>query len=282
MHQRSCRIIDDLEDELQQQMTEILSEQENEDNIDQVNQENASVNIQETVPDLRKGIKLPKSPLQWSSANDFFKLTFSNQPITPHDLNNIKTMVTVIYSFKTFSSINPTKTFKIPNWIPKFTSPQTQFNLDPPTYQEITNVIRKMKPSGSPCPLDQISIICFTRCPYLRSYLTEIIQAAWSCGVVPSEWKKACTILIYKKGQTNDPASFRPITLESIPLKVFTSCLRNKTFQFLLENNYIEQNIQKGFTPKLSGTLEHTAHMANIINKARTKQRSLIITLLDS
>ena len=138
-----------------------------------------------------------------------------------------------------------------------------------------------MKPSGSPCPLDQISIICFKRCPYLRSYLTEIIQAAWSCGVVPSEWKKACTILIYKKGQTNDPASFRPITLESIPLKVFTSCLRNKTFQFLLENNYIEQNIQKGFTPKLSGTLEHTAHMANIINKARTKQRSLIITLLD-
>ena len=98
---------------------------------------------------------------------------------------------------------------------------------------------------------------------------------------VPSEWKKACTILIYKKGETDNPASFRPITLESIPLKVFTSCLGNKTFQFLVENNYIEQNIQKGFTPKLSGTLEHTAQMANIINKAHTKQRSLIITLLD-
>ena len=396
MHQRSCRIIDDLEDELKQQMTEILSDQENEENIDQLEHENLSINIQEDVPDLRKGIRLPKSPLQWSSANDFFKVTFSNQPITPHDLNaNIKTMVTVIYNYfgenfglvddkkhvefqrkyesftakdlkkvlkklklengdileikfvakklrklvnksdnadqhlnqnilepldfdhdslinnnfwgyvkrfftkntgsfpsfnltqctsyftKTFSSINPTKTFKIPDWIPKFTSPQTQFNLDPPTYQEITNVIRKMKPSGSPCPLDQISVICFKRCPYLRSYLTEIIHAAWSCGVVPSEWKKACTILIYKKGETDNPASFRPITLESIPLKVFTSCLRNKTFQFLVENNYIEQNIQKGFTPKLSGTLEHTAQMANIINKARTKQRSLIITLLD-
>ena len=36
------------------------------------------------------------------------------------------------YFTKTFSSTNPTKTFKIPNWIPKFTSPQTQFNLDPP------------------------------------------------------------------------------------------------------------------------------------------------------
>ena len=88
MHQRSCRIIDDLEDELQQQMTEILSDdQENEDNIDQLDHKNSSINIQENVPDLREGIKLPKSPLQWSSANDFFKLTFSNQPITPHDLN---------------------------------------------------------------------------------------------------------------------------------------------------------------------------------------------------
>ena len=166
------------------------------------------------------------------------------------------------YFAKIFTSINPSKTFSIPSWIPKFASPQKPFNLDPPTYQQITNVIRKMKPSGSPCPLDQISIISFKRCPYLRSYLTEIILAAWSCGVVPSEWKKACTILIHKKGETNDPANFRPITLESIPLKVFTSCLRNKTFEYLLSNNYIEQNIQKGFTPKLSGTLEHTAQMA--------------------
>ena len=138
-----------------------------------------------------------------------------------------------------------------------------------------------MKPSGSPCPLDQIFIICFKRCPYLRSYLPEIIHAAWSRGVVLSEWKKACTILIHKKGETAHPANFRPITLESVPLKVFTSCLRNRTFQFLAENNYIEQNIQKGFTPKLSGTLEHTAKLAHIINKARVKQRSLIITLLD-
>ncbi len=77
------------------------------------------------------------------------------------------------------------------------------------------------------------------------------------------------------------PSNFRPITLESIPLKVFTSCLRNAMYTFLTANNYIEHRIQKGFTPNISGTLEHTAQMANIINKARSKQRSLVITLLD-
>ena len=93
---------------------------------------------------------------------------------------------------------------------------------------------------------------------------------SWSSGVVPLEWKKAYTILIHKKDETDKPANFRPITLESDPLKVVTSCLRNK-----------EHDIQKGFTPKVSGSIEHTAHMAHIINTARTKQRSLVITLLD-
>ena len=139
-----------------------------------------------------------------------------------------------------------------------------------------------MKASGSPCPLDQLSIISFKRCPFLRTYLTDLIHAVWLSGTIPSEWKKACTILIHKKGDANNsPSNFRPITLESIPLKVFTSCLCNALYTYLTANNFIEHNIQKGFKPNLSGTVEHTAQMANIINKARTKQRSVVITLLD-
>ncbi len=125
------------------------------------------------------------------------------------------------YFRKTLAAIHCTTLFQIPSWIPKLCNPQIQFDLDPPTYQQITAVIRKMKASGSPCPLDQLSIICFKRCPYLRTYLTELICAVWLSGVIPIEWKRACTILIHKKGETNDPSNFRPITLESIPLKVF-------------------------------------------------------------
>lgn len=181
------------------------------------------------------------------------------------------------YFTRTLSSVNPTKVFNLPSWIPTLSEPAIPFNLEPPTYQQISNVIRIMRAPGSPCSLDQLSIICFKRCPFLRTYLSEIIRTAWSTGSVPSEWKRACTILIHKKEDTNDPANFRPITLQSVPLKVLTSCLRNAIFNFLAANNYIEQEIQKG----LSGTFEHTAQMADIINKARAKQRSLVITLLD-
>ena len=182
---------------------------------------------------------------------------------------------------KFFSSLNTTKNFQIPDWIPSLPLPISPFDLSPPSYKQIMKVVRRIKASVSPCPLDQLSIIPFKRCLYLRSYLTEVFRTVWQSGEIPNEWKNACTMLIHKKGDQSDPANFRPITLESTPLKIFTSCLRDSMFAFLSANGYIEHCIQKGFMPKLSGTYEHTAQMSQIINKARIKQRSVVITLLD-
>ena len=81
--------------------------------------------------------------------------------------------------------------------------------------------------------------------------------------------------------QRSSSINSMPITLESIPLKIFTSCLRDSMFAFLRANCFIEHKIQKGFLPQLTGTFEHTAQMANVINTARIKQKSLVITLLD-
>jgi hypothetical protein len=82
MHQRSCRVIDGMEEELQQQMTDALNDQVCEDSVQSVEDVISSLNSQESYPDLKKGIKLPKSPIQWSNATDFFQFTLSNQPIT--------------------------------------------------------------------------------------------------------------------------------------------------------------------------------------------------------
>ena len=39
--------------------------------------------------------------------------------------------------------------FQIPSWIPMLPDPVIEFNLEPPTYQQVTNIISKMKTSGS-------------------------------------------------------------------------------------------------------------------------------------
>ena len=64
-------------------------------------------------------------------------------------------------------------------------------------------------------------------------------------------------------------------------IQVFTSAVRNNFFVFLMKNDSIETYIQKGFTPGMSGTSEHTAHLAHLICQAKRNQRSLIVTLLD-
>ena len=100
MHQRSCRGIDNFEDELQQQMAQVFNNHHNEDNVDQVTPQNSSINYPENFPDLKKGINLPKSPSHWAIAYEFFKITFSNHLIIPQDLNNsINTMATVMYNY---------------------------------------------------------------------------------------------------------------------------------------------------------------------------------------
>ena len=101
-----------------------------------------------------------------------------------------------------FAAILPYKKFTIPHWIPSFNQPSFSFDQSAPSYDKVIQVVRRIKSSGSPCPLDKISIICFKRCPYLRTFLTEIIRIVWESGRVPSEWKKACTVLVHKKGTT--------------------------------------------------------------------------------
>ncbi len=57
-------------------MTDALNEQICDDNVQSVEDVVSCSNAQEVFPDLKKGIKLQKSPLQWSTANAFFNSLF--------------------------------------------------------------------------------------------------------------------------------------------------------------------------------------------------------------
>ena len=89
------------------------------------------------------------------------------------------------------------------------------------------------------------------------------------------------TILIHKKGNTDDASNFRPITLEPILLKVMTSHIQIRIFTFLVENNYVETKIHKGFWSNISGTIEHTELLTNILKHAKNKQQQLIVSVFD-
>ena len=128
----------------------------------------------------------------WGFVKNIFKKTASTLP-------SFDGAACTTFFAKTFNSINPFKSFEMPDWIPSLSAPTVKFDLSPPSYKQITKVVRKIKASGSPCPLDQISIIPFKRYTYLRSYLTEVFRIIWLTGEIPDVWKKACSVLVHKK-----------------------------------------------------------------------------------
>ena len=135
-----------------------------------------------------------------------------------------------------------------------------------------------MKSSGSPCPHDQMSITVLKRCPYIRILLHRIITHCWQKQIFPEEWRYAFTLLIFKRASNKDPANFRPITLQPVFAKAFSSFIRNRMYIYLVKNKFRETDLQKGFWSEISGCVEHTELLSYIINHARLKQRQVIIT----
>ena len=117
------------------------------------------------------------------------------------------------------------------------------------------------------------------------SLLENISDVSYSKALERSKYpvclEKAVTILIFKNDDPSNPKKFRPITIENVFLKVYTSFIRNRIFEYLKANDYIRCRVLKGFIPKISGTIEHTHQLAYIIRHAKRKQKTLVVSLLD-
>ena len=52
------------------------------------------------------------------------------------------------YFNSVFKAVNPSKVFRIPSWMPTYSAAlSTPFDLAPPSYKQITKIVRKMKAS---------------------------------------------------------------------------------------------------------------------------------------
>ena len=167
------------------------------------------------------------------------------------------------------SEKNCHKTFNPPSWMKKLNEPTLNFNLETPSYAEITKIMMKMKSSASPCPNDAISIIAFKNVQYCDSHLVKIIQTGWKGKTFPKIWRSGVTVLAHKKNDRGNPKNFRPMTLQPVLSKVFTSLICNRLYIFEADNGCIETNIRKGFWEKISGCVEHIETLTHTVNNAR-------------
>ena len=94
-------------------------------------------------------------------------------------------------------------------------------------------------------------------------------------------WRTAEGIFIPKEDGATEVGKFRTISLLNVEGKLYFGLKSDRLLDFLLENHYIDKSIQKGGVPAVSGCLEHTAVLSQLIREAKAGKKNLVITWLD-
>ena len=111
-------------------------------------------------------------------------------------------------------------------------------------------------------------------------FLQTLFEAIWTAHKVPTTWKMAKTVLLYKKGDTKELSNWRPISLTNCSYRIFTAVIA----EIIQERNHVEDifsNTQKGFIARCNGCTEHSIMVNELFNDARRRNTNLITLTID-
>ncbi len=101
--------------------------------------------------------------------------------------------------------------------------------------------------------------------------LSIIFQQSWLTRDVPVDWKLANVMPIFKKGQKDDPGSYRPISLTSVPGKVMEWIISGTITDQLKVNQRIRPS-QHGFMngrPCLTNLISFYDKMTRLVDEGQ-------------
>lgn len=154
--------------------------------------------------------------------------------------------------------------------------------LDSPiNSSEIYKCISNLHNSKAPHPTDKIinEYLKSTKDILLPTYC-KLFNSVLETGHIPKVWLEGSIIPIYKnKGDSKDPANYRPITILSCFGKLFTSILNQRLTKFLEDNNLLDQN-QAGFRKGYSCS-DHIFTLHCLFEIVRKRKHKLFCGFVD-
>ena len=136
----------------------------------------------------------------------------------------------------------------IPSFLPKQVSVMPSFLI---TEQDITTAIHNMKDKLTRTPEEIPSYFLKRVFPAIILPLLIIFNTSLQTGIIPTSWKHAIVIPIFKKGSRNLAKNYRPISLTSSICRLFESIISKKILSHLLSNDLLSPQ-QFGFLPNRS------------------------------
>ena len=158
--------------------------------------------------------------------------------------------------------------------------PEVQFDMSELQLKEVREVVRKARASSAPGP-SGTSYKVYKNCPKLLLRLWKILRIFWRRGRIPEQWRVAEGVWIPKEENSTQLDQFRIISLLCVEAKVFFSAVSKRLCTYLAKNTYIDTSVQKGGIPGMSGCLEHTGVVTQLIREARENKGNLSVLWLD-
>ena len=168
----------------------------------------------------------------------------------------------------------------IPEKLHEYKEPFVEFNDSPPSWGEFSKHLRKTRSKSAPGP-NGVPYIVYKRCPGLARLLFLYLRGMWKNKVISKSWRKAEGIFIPKEDGATSVEKFRTISLLNVEGKLYFALWSDRLVTYALANRYIDTSIQKGGVPGVSGCMEHTAILSQLIREAKAEKKGLVVVWLD-
>ena len=128
-------------------------------------------------------------------------------------------------------------------------------------------------PSGVPYKV-------YKNCPMLRRRLWKHLRSVWKRGKLAEQWRTAEGCFVPKEEDSSKLANSALLGYKAWR-ENFLSIIARRMTSFLLFNKYIDTAVQKGGVPGISGCIEHTAVVTQLIREAKEDKKDLALIWLD-
>ena len=104
----------------------------------------------------------------------------------------------------------------------------------------------------------------------------QLFSVIWQEEIVPRQWREGFIVNIFKKGNREDPANYRGITLLSVVGKVFCEILNNRLVQCLDKEGALQEG-QAGF--RINRSCMDNVYTLNEIVQGRLRKHTCVCNL---
>ena len=144
----------------------------------------------------------------------------------------------------------------------------------------VKKLLKDLKPYKAAGPDGIPTYILRSATEELSPILSRIYQFSLDTGSVPSDWREALIVPLFKKGLKHMASNYRPVSLTSVVCKALEHIVHSSIMRHLNQNSILMVK-QHGFCKKRSTVTQLVATIQGIASSLRSGKDQVDVVLLD-